>query len=480
MFKAKQSNQAGSIIVSILIVTMFLTVLISALLVIANATLVRARSRVLILQAQYSAESGADAVVAQLNSGNESYSGSGGEVTVLTSTLYRATFSTTVAAGSSGREKIITSTGRVYAPASSATAKYSRKIEVITQRTSNSVIASGIISRNIIEIASSVKDIYARDIYVNGYLQTDKNTNVLHSETITAAGKNTGATNCSISGPGNLTKPTSFTNPAQTKTIITTAYNNCIVPPGNNSNSDFTVATNQNNINKIQSTYIPWSQFMDNSYQSAGSCNDWTSGGTTRSIPSAGNTKKTHYPDSASNISSSCGSSGNLDLGNNITYNITDNVHIRANLCATNGCNPTFNNPDANSPKYIFVEGTINFVGVTSVPGSGPIVLASYGADPVNLASACPLGGAIYLGSSGNFVVNAPQIYFLSTNGLCFDKTKFSGTAPKYYSFGGLSGKNIYISTNSGTPHDPTLSIDFPLEFVPIDLTWHATRYRRL
>src|SRR5690349_13297753 len=131
--KKSRNTQSGSIIVSILIVTMFLTVLVSALLVIANATLVRARSRVLLLQAQYAAESGADAAVAQFNNGNESYTGSGGQVQVLSSTLYKSTFSTTIAAGANSNEKIITSTGYVFLPKTASTPKYSRKIEVTAQ-----------------------------------------------------------------------------------------------------------------------------------------------------------------------------------------------------------------------------------------------------------------------------------------------------------------------------------------------------------
>jgi len=472
-------SHRGSIVVSILVVMIFLSIIVSALIVVSNANLSRAKGRVLLLQAQYSAESGVDAAIATLNSDpNSTYSGTGAsETTVLNNSLYKATYSTTVAAGSAANEKIITSTGKVYRPKTAATASFSRTIQVIAQRTAGSVVASGMLSRNIIELASSVKDIYAKDLYVNGYIQMDKNTNVLHSETITVAGKNTSASNCSISG-GSLVKPTTFVNPGQTKTKITVAYNNCTSPPGNTSNSNFDVLANQTTISKVQSTYIPWSQYMDSNYKN-GSCTDWTSGSSPRRIPSAGNAKKTHYPDSGSNVSSSCGNSGDLALGDGIQYDITDNTHIRANLCAASACNPTFNNPDS-TPKYIFVEGTINFSGVSSATGSGPIVLVSYGADPASKASVCPLGGAIYLGNSGSNLVKAPEIYFLAINGLCFDKTKFSGDPPNYTSFGGLSAKNIYISSNSGTPHDPTLNTTFSLSDIPLDLAWHATRYRRL
>jgi hypothetical protein len=76
----------------------------------------------------------------------------------------------------------------------------------------------------------------------------------------------------------------------------------------------------------------------------------------------------------------------------------------------------------------------------------------------------------------GNGTVRAPDMYFLAINGLCFDKTKF-GANP---GFGGISGKNIYISSNSGSPFDPQLNTGFPFDAVPIDLSWHASRYRRM
>jgi hypothetical protein len=69
---------------------------------------------------------------------------------------------------------LITSTGRVFQPAAATTADHTRKIELLAERTGGSVVATGMISRNIIEFASSVKDVYAKDFYVNGYIQTDK------------------------------------------------------------------------------------------------------------------------------------------------------------------------------------------------------------------------------------------------------------------------------------------------------------------
>jgi hypothetical protein len=470
-----RTRQDGSIIVSILVITIFLSTFVFGLIVLANSNLTRARNRVLLLQAQYAAESAADNAIAILNSGNETYTGTSGEVTILTTNNYKSTFSVSVAAGSNAKEKILTAMGKVYTPVNAPTASFVRTIEVVAQRNSVSSTTS-VLSRNIIDVQSGVKTINARDVYVNGYINMNKNTTTFIAENITVGDKNTGASNCSIGGTGNLAKPSTFLNAGQTKTKLTLAYNNCVSPPGNNSNTDFDVLANQTTISKVNSTYIPWSQFMDGSYQNApGGCSDWTTGSSPRSIPSTGNTKKTHYPDSGNNVSTSCGTNGDLNLGS-ARYDIKDHVHIRANLCAASACQPTFYNPDSGPDgiKFIFVEGTINFASLTTAAGSGPIVFVSYGSDPASKASVCPLGGAVYLGDSGNTV--APSVYFLANNGLCFDKTKF-GSKP---SLGGISGKNVYIATNPGSPFDLGLDPLFPTNKIPIDLAWKAVRFRRL
>jgi hypothetical protein len=465
----------GSIIVSILVITLFLSTFVFSLIVLANSNLARARGRILLLQAQYAAESGADTAIANLNSGSTTYTGSAGEIQILDNARYRSTYEVSVADGADSKEKIITATGRVFSPKTASTASFSRTIEVTAQRSTTST-SSSLLSRNIIFIESGVKNIQAKDVYLNGYIQMNKNTTNLIAENIFVADKNTGATNCSIGGTGNLIKPSTFTDPAQTKTNITVAYNNCISPPGNTTNANFNVSANQISISKVQSTYIPWSQFMDSSYQNApGGCNDWTTGTSPRSIPSTGNTKKTHYPDDGSNISTSCGTSGDLALGSN-TFTIRDHTHVRASLCAASACTPTFNNPDTGAAgiKFVFVEGTINFENLITSPGSGPIVFVSYGTDPASKLADCPLGGSVYLGKSGT--VNAAAAYLLASNGLCLDKTRFGATP----ALGGLSGKNIYVATNSGTPFDLALDNGFPVDQIPIDLAWRAVRYRRI
>jgi hypothetical protein len=467
-------QEDGMIMVAVIATVIFIGMIMFGLFSLANANLIRSKTRILQLEAQYAAESGADAAIATLNSGNDTYTGTGtsSPVTVLTASTYKATFTTSVVNGSTAKERVITAVGYVYSPKNSSTPSNKRTIKVVAQRSSQST-ATSLVSRNILAIDSSVKTVTAKDVFLNGYLTMAKNTTDFIAENITVGGKNTGAANCSIGGSGELLKPTSFTTAGQTKTNLTLAYNNCITPPGNSSNTDFNVSANQNTITSIQSTYVPWSQYMDSTYQASPTgCGDWTSGSSPRSIPSTGNTKKTHYPDSSSGVSTSCGTSGDLALGSS-QYNIQDNVHIRANLCASSACTPTFYNPSSTT-RYIFVEGSVNFDAVYTAAGSGPLVLIAYGSDPASKAGSCPYGGSVFLGNGGNTA--APKLYLLATNGICLYQTKF-GAKP---ALGGLGGKNIYISTNSGTPFDLGVDTSFPVSDIPLDLSWRAVYYERL
>lgn len=467
-----QTNQSGSIVVSLLIIVIVLSSFVYGLLTLANASIVRSSQRVFVLQAQYAAESGADSAVSMLNQGDSTYSGTADEVVLLDGERLRATFETTVEDGSSNKQKMITSTGYVYVPADADSPSYTHTIEVTAEQSGDET-ANALLSRNIMYFQSGVKTVTATDVYVNEYIYIHRNTSDLIAENITVGGRDPGPGNCSIGGSGNLIKPDSFNDPAQDKTVIRTAYNNCITPPGNSDNADFEVMANQTNIAQVQSTYIPWSYIMDDTYEdSPGTCSDWTSGTSPRTIPSAGNDKLTHYPDSDNGIASDCGTNGSLDLGSN-HFIIEDHAHIRADFCGNSGCTPTFENPD-DEVKYLFVEGWINFEQLTTTADSGPIVFVSLGSDPAEKASRCPLGASIFLGNSGT--TSASAAYFLASNGVCLDRTRF-GSEP---ALGGISGKNIYIATNPGTPFDLALDPDFPYEQIPIDLAWRAVRFRVL
>lgn len=475
----KFRSDSGAVVVTVLALMIFFTTMLIGMVALAEANVYRARSRILLLQAQYTAESGADQAVAVLNSGNDTYSGTSSDVSLLSGGQYKAKYSTTVTSGSTSKEKIIVSTGKVYSPATATTPTYTRKIRVVAQRNSTS-FSTGLLARNIIYIESGVKNVTAKDVYANSFVWMNKNTTNLIAENITVAGKNTGATNCSIGGSGDLVKPSTFYTSGQTKTKITTSFNNCITPPGNTSNSDFTVSANQSNVPTVGTTYIPWSQYIDAGAPNAQNrtCNDLSAAligsPKTHTIPASGSVG-THYPDNGSGTNASCGTLGDVYLGSD-TYNLNQNVHIRGSLCVVLilGCNPTFNNPSPSAIRWVFVEGAIDFNSVHTTPGSGPIVFISYGADPLTRILTCPYGGSVYIGNTNR--TSAPAAYFVATNGLCIDKTKFDSSP----ALGGLSAKNIYIASNPGTPFDLALDPLFPVNQIPLDLAWRAIYYQRL
>lgn len=483
-----RSDQSGSIIVSILVIMIFLTMTIMSLGVISGSNISRATQRIYLLQAQYAAESGADAVVAYLNSTSGSYPNSGTEKLLFTyAPTYRATYKATISDHpTDSNKKNVTSTGYIYQPSTATTPKFTYKIGVTLERSSITTTSS-IMSRNSIEVSSSVKGVVAKSLHVNEYLRVNKNTTDITVDNLTVAGKYPDASNCSLSGDGNLVRNTSL--PSGTKAVIKMAYSNCMDnPPGNVSNADFDITANNANLQKVASTYIPWGYKMNNADNGGnymnGNCSDWAAASPI--IPSSGNARKTHYPDNGAGTATAalCGGSGtspaDLSLGSK-TYTIKDHTHIRANLCKASSCTPKFINPDATIPKFVFVEGIINFERVTVDNTSpGEIIFISYStSQTIPGSNQCPSNSAaIRLGKDGSNSLLAPKAYFIATNGmLCIDQTKFD-TGVK--SLGGLSGKDIYLSSNSGATYEIEFNPQFPVSTIPLDLAWRAANVKRV
>lgn len=483
MKQRSYNKSEGSLMISVLIIMGVLTIIVSSLAMLAASNLNRSSSRIYVLQSQYSAESGIDITISKLNNGLSTaygYSSTAGQLgseveIVRNGSTFRSTYQTMMADGADGNQKIITAVGRVYVPSSSTQPTYTRTIRIAAQRNS-STVSSSVVSRNIIHLASSVKTVWAKDLFVNKYIKIDKNTTDLIAENITVAGNDASGAKCSLAGRGNLIKPSTFSNAGQTKTVLNLAYNNCISPPGNVSNANFTVFANKTDITPIQSTYIPWSYKMPSNSNAMNGCTDWTSLRTIPSVVNVGSPAKTHYPDSSSGVATSCGTNGTVNLGSS-TVTISSDAHLRANLCSpTNACAPTFNNPSGHI-VFVFVEGTLSFSAVKTATGSSPIVFVVYGADPAALSGVCPLGGAAFLDKTNSDKVIAPALYLIAVNGgFCADGTKFGATK----SLGGVSGKNIYIATNSGTPFDLSFDPSFPVNDIPVNLSWQATTYERL
>ena len=482
------SEQSGSIIVSIMVIMIFLTMTVLSLSVVSQTNITRAAQRIFLLQAQYAAESGADAAVAYLNSSTGTYPESGTEKLLFTdSPTYRATYQATISDTADPNQKSVMSIGRVYQPSTATVPKLTYKLQVTLERSSTE-FTSSIVSRNSVEIASSVKAVIATSLFVNEYVRANKNTSEVAINDLTIAGKYPDGGNCSLSGSGDLTRSSDL--PVGTKAKLRMAFSNCMALPLVNSRiKDFDNIENDSTIQKIASTYIPWGYKMNNADGNGeytnGNCTDWSAASPV-SIPSAGNDRKTHYPDTGAGTASAsaCGGSGSapadLNLGSK-TYVIKDHVHVRAHFCKASDCTPTFINPDAGTTKFVFIEGVMNFQNIkidSSSPGN--IIFISYStSQSLSDSKQCPSNSAaIRLGKDGSISLYAPKAYFIATNGmLCLDQTKFDSGVK---SLGGISGKDIYISSNSGATFELAFNPEFPLSTVPLDLSWRSTNIKRV
>jgi hypothetical protein len=123
-------NQPRGFVLVALMVTMFFVMsagIVTAQLGLSNlqvATLEYDR-----LNAQFAADAGLDDGIQQLNQ-NGSWAGSGGEVTLNTTADYKTTYSSNLVSDTDPYVKYLDVTGKTYAPASSASAKVTRKYRV--------------------------------------------------------------------------------------------------------------------------------------------------------------------------------------------------------------------------------------------------------------------------------------------------------------------------------------------------------------
>ncbi len=499
-------KENGSVVVSVFIIMIFLTLTVLTLSVINQSNISRSYSRLYMLQAQYAAESGADAAIAYINRADPATGGTLGSYpdsgvkkllvqnTDANSQSYKAMYTATTSAvtdesGASDPNKLkVTSVGEVYRPATASNPTHRYKIEVLVER---SIInaSSSIVSRNSVVVDSSVKNITAKSLYINSFMNVESNSTDVTIDQLSIAGKvpQNGAA-CSLLGKGHLKKRVDLGGPVE----LTMAGVNCMDPiVGNTSSPDFTISSNDTTIRPISSTHIPWNFKMNDAYTSSGSCSDWISGSSTATIhiPATLNSKKTHYPDTLSGVATgvapSCGNGGDLNLGER-TIVLDDHAHVRGHFCKNSDqCRPKFINPDSAHPKFVFVEGVINFKNVTvKEPESpGDVVLISYspaisGVAGVNGSKCNGNVVSIHFNNDGSNNVVAPNLYVISTVGtVCIDQTKFPSTSD---ALGGISGHDLVVSSNSGTVFTLAFNPEFPVSEIPVDLSWRATHTKRL
>lgn len=452
-------SQKGVILVALLVIVATVTTVLFSVLVISSVNIRTSRLNFNLINAQYAAETGADEAIARLNAKrlNDSlpeYTGTDSDRTLLTNgSQYVVRYSATVSPGASEGQKIIRSTGKVYFPASAAEPTAIREVEVVAelkgQRAGASMMSTGIVQ------VSSNTTITGKDVLVNEYIELTHPNAKLQMDGLRIAGyKTNGGRQCSIGPRGQIL------NTTPTNSVVKLGYKNC----AGTTQAGVDVTQDDSTVSKIGSLEIPWQVFMDSSYTDQGNCTALINGG---------NLNKGHYPDkgtgASGQVATNCGTNGTLLLSNK-SYALSDNVHIRANLCQSNNpCSPTFIN-NSTEIKYVFVEGSINFYDV-KVPSGSPIVFVSY-----NNGICCGGNntGAVYFkGTAANSTTNAPLAYFLAPKGDVYVNAKVQ-------SIGGVGGKNIYVSTTGGASHALPINPSFPFGDIPVDIAWYASRYRRV
>lgn len=121
-------NQTGQILITMIIVIPALILIVSAYLSLSNSNYRLERNDQLRTQAQMAADAGADYGVEQINADN-TWAGTGGEITLQTDSSKKITYAVT-ASDNSSTSKTLAVTGRAYFPASAATPLETVKINV--------------------------------------------------------------------------------------------------------------------------------------------------------------------------------------------------------------------------------------------------------------------------------------------------------------------------------------------------------------
>lgn len=175
--ESAQKNQSGFILPLFLI-----TVIIIATILVTISTTVTLDYKIVTrethkLQAQLAADAAIDKAIVLLNA-DSTYTGTGGEITLLNSTDYRTTYEATVSAGGTATKKIINVVGRTYAPTTSTTPSISRKyqmdVEAVTSGNGPSSVVAGVGG---LQLNNNAK-ITGGDVLVNGTVTLSNNAQI--------------------------------------------------------------------------------------------------------------------------------------------------------------------------------------------------------------------------------------------------------------------------------------------------------------
>jgi hypothetical protein len=164
---SRYPSQSGFALVALLITIFFIATasIVTAQLTLSNLQVANAEYHR--ISAQFAADAGLDNAIHSLNT-DGNWTGSGGEVTLYTSSNLKTTYQTTVTDDpSDDYKKYLTVTAKTYVPASSTTPKVQRKFEVELRGVGGGGSFSVVTGVGGLYMSNSAK-IVGGDVYVNG------------------------------------------------------------------------------------------------------------------------------------------------------------------------------------------------------------------------------------------------------------------------------------------------------------------------
>lgn len=403
-----QKNQGGMLVAMVIIILTFI-VTVGVLLigfVMDEALITRGRSED--TMAFMAADAGIEWSLHELND-DDTYAGTGSEVTLADNSRYLITYQTTVVPGLyANSQKLITSTGRLFRKPDTTNPVSKRTVELEVQ--------SGSINfEHTLQTGNGALYLYGNvgltgDVFAN-YIISIQNTAVDLAGTISAAGQD--ANGCSIIGGTN--------NVSIEGSNIATRYEIC--------NVDVSTSTVSENDPTVLPKPLPNIDRVE------------TMAGITTTVPCSNVNNPTglqpyaivsgHYPDDGSDTVNGC----DIILQNNKSYRLSGNIHVRGNFSGTNNTITTTGTEDV----YVLVEGNIDISRV-NVAGPVPVIFVSYSTVDSGGSQSDP--NAIEI-SGNNLSLNA---YFLAHDG----SIGFGGSSATGSSIGAMAANSI-VMKGSGT-----------------------------
>lgn len=341
-----KKNQQGFIVATILISVLFIVTAALYILSLAVSNQKSAASESYRQNAQFVADAGLDAGILSINT-DDSWTGTAGEITLYSDSKIRTTYETVVTDGATDEEKTITTTGRVYSPASSTTPKFIRKYELdvraVTSGTGPSSVVTGVGGL----ILDNNAKITGGDVVVNGTISLNNNAQIGLSTT-----PETNAVNIRVAHT-NCPSPADSTYPR----VCTTGENGQPITMGTNAKiyadvraTNQTTGTNMFNPGLIPSqTVVPITlPDYDRDAQKAAVATTLAS---THTTIACGNNQTKTWP---ANVKIT----GNVSLGNNCTVNISGDVWLTGNLTFGNNAKIVIANSLGTTRPTIMIDGS--------------------------------------------------------------------------------------------------------------------------